>query len=286
MPTFPFFRINAFLDPAAPLQISSGNPAAVVLLTAEESDGLNDATRQSLAHELKLSETAFVTSTQAANSFHICWFTPEAEVALCGHATLAAGQALLSSGWASAGSVITFKTRTAGDLSVITREGEIGDQPPLEMQFPLLSTRTAFKPEHIAQLRAALRVDASEVEDMFQTEFDTVVIARGEQVVRGMKPDMGLLRHVKTRGVIVCAKSSGDALFVSRFFAPRVGIDEDPVTGSAHSVLAAVFLTNGETCNARQLSKRGGLLRVKRGTKDRVFIGGWTKVVVNGEVSI
>ncbi len=215
MPRTPCFQIDAFTD--RPFR---GNPAAVCLL-AEEAD---DAWMQSVAAEMNLAETAFV--RQLAEGYSLRWFTPEVEVDLCGHATLATAHALWTELGLSPEVPLEFHTRSG--LLTCRRNSRL-----IEMDFPALAVAPADpRPE----LLAALGIDKAWTG---RTTFDDVVGVADASLVRTLRPDFRRLADVTTRGVIVTAPVDGpDADFVSRFFAPRVGIDEDPVTGSAHCALA------------------------------------------------
>jgi PhzF family phenazine biosynthesis protein len=233
------YQVDAFAS-----RVFEGNPAAVCALES----WLDDALMQAIAEENNLAETAFFVA--AGEGFELRWFTPVAEVDLCGHATLAAAHVLFEHlGYAQ--SMITFSTRS-GDLRV-QRQGQ-----QLAMDFPAIPATACAAPEAlVAGLdRQPLEVLAAD---------DYLAVFASEAEVRAITPNHGWLSQLDLRGVIVSAP--GDAVdFVSRFFAPKYGIPEDPVTGSAHCILtpywAARLGKDGAKTNlsARQVSKRGGNL--------------------------
>ncbi|HXG59560.1 MAG TPA: PhzF family phenazine biosynthesis protein [Thermoanaerobaculia bacterium] len=242
-----------------------GNPAAVCPLDR----WLDDRLMQSIAAENNLSETAFFVPT--AKGFHLRWFTPVAEVDLCGHATLAAAHVVFGTlGWPK--DAVTFATRS-GDLTV-TRDGD-----RLWMDFPSRPPRPVEAP---AALLDGLRVAPVEV----LAADDWVVVLRDEAAVRSIAPDFPRLRQAGLRGVTVTARGE-TADFVSRFFAPGLGIDEDPVTGSAHCELAPYWAPKlgSSRMRAQQVSKRGGeVLCELRG--DRVLLGGTAITFMEGWIDV
>lgn len=256
----PFYWVDAFSH-----TLFSGNPAAVCLLE----DWPEDATLQAIATENKLAETAFVVCRPEAVLLR--WFTPKTEVALCGHATLATAHVLFSyRAWPS--DMIRFLTRQSGELAVTRRE------QLLEMNFP---SRAFCKIQPPAGLAEALNITPL---DVYDSEEDLLVLAENEKIVRELSPDFQKLEGIACRGVIVTA--AGDATdFVSRFFAPRIGIDEDPVTGSAHCVLIPFWAKRlGKTeLLARQVSKRGGTLFCRH-QGSRVHIAGHAVLYLEGEL--
>jgi predicted PhzF superfamily epimerase YddE/YHI9 len=257
--------VDAFTDHAF-----SGNPAAVAVLETEPDDDW----MQAIAAELNLSETAFVLPLEHPEAeFRLRWFTPGTEVDLCGHATLAAAHCLLDDGVAGP---IRFLTRS-GVLSV-NRTGAV-----LTMDFP------ARPPVPIAipgGLTVAL--GAEPVWTGRGGTDDLLCELRDEDTVRDLTPDIAALIGVEARGVIVTARADAgrDYDFVSRFFAPRVGVAEDPVTGSAHTVLAPYWADKlgRATLSGFQASRRGGRIGVDlRG--DRVVLSGQAVSVLDGELS-
>ncbi len=259
----PIVQVDAFTS--TPF---SGNPAAVCILAVER----DAAWMQNVAREMNLSETAFLSARQ--DGFDLRWFTPTVEVDLCGHATLASAHVLWETGRLANDASARFHTRS-GLLTAERRADWI------EMDLPALPEETAEAPRGLAEaLGAAPRY-------VGRSRFAHLVEVEGEDAVRSLRPDFGRLRAIDTRGVIVTGRSSDPAFdFVSRFFAPAVGVDEDPVTGSAHCALAPYWSRHlGKTkLMARQVSARGGVLRL-RVDGNRVGIGGQAVTVVRGELS-
>lgn len=276
----PIYIINAFTPSISPTALNRGNPAAIVLLTGSESTQLSDKARQALAQELNLSETAYVTCGATAGRFKLRWFTPKVEVKLCGHATLAAAAALVRHGWVSWGAVVTFET-LSGDLMVQTPLEE-GDD--FQMKFPALYTEDLTDGVVRERLVRGLGVEEGRVERVLRSQYDAVVIVKGGGDVRGLKVDAEVLKEVKVRGVIIGAREREG--YVCRFFAPRVGIEEDAVTGSAHCVLATVFVKVGDQVQATQVSERGGWVGVRRPNEHVVELSGGVRTVICGVVEI
>jgi PhzF family phenazine biosynthesis protein len=244
------FQVDAFTS-----KLFSGNPAAVCLLDVWP----EDETMQAIAAENNLSETAFLVKNDSG--FDLRWFTPTVEVALCGHATLASAFVLYHCcGWS--GAAIEFQTRHSGRL-VVSRRDHL-----YEMDFPARPVHDIATPPG---LLAALGVTAGRVHGSAE---DLLVVLDSEKTVRGIVPDMANLGEIECRGVIVTAPGDRSD-FVSRFFAPRVGVSEDPVTGSAHCVLIPYWsgVLNKKDLYALQVSKRGGEVH-GRHRKERVCISG------------
>ena len=255
-------QVDAFTD-----KPFGGNPAAVVFLDRERAPEW----MQSVAMEMNLSETAFL--LVEGDGWRLRWFTPSVEVDLCGHATLASAHALWEEGRAPKSGQIRFFTKS-GELRAASRDGVI------ELDFPAT-------PAEIAEPPAEL-VKAMGVSPQFcgRTRFDWFFLLSSESSVRLLAPDFKALGRATERGVIVTARSSSDDCdFVSRFFAPAAGIDEDPVTGSAHCALGPFWAERlaKKTLQARQVSRRGGALSV-RVDGERVFIGGRAATTVRGEL--
>jgi PhzF family phenazine biosynthesis protein len=256
----PLFIVDAFTD--KPFR---GNPAAVCLLDAAR----ETAWMQRLAGEMNLSETAFVWPDQGG--WRLRWCTPRVEVDLCGHATLAASHVLWQTARAGGDSAIEFLTRS-GKLTVC----QTGDG--MVMDFPAVRCVACDDP---GDLCAALGVAARAI---VGNQMDYLVEVGDESIVRECRPDFARLAALPVRGVMVTSRGdSPEYDFVSRFFAPRVGVPEDPVTGSAHCCLGPYW---GERLNKADLvgyqaSARGGVVRVGvRG--DRVLLGGQAVTVVSG----
>ena len=260
-------QIDAFAD-----RPYSGNPAAVCLLEEER-----DSTwMQAVAAEMNLSETAFV--RPASDGFDLRWFTPAVEVDLCGHATLAAAHALWSEARLPGGEQVSFQTRS-GTLTA-TRQGDL-----IELDFPATGPGPArLAAGQIADLGNALGIKP---EHVAESAFDLLVVVSSEDLVRGLKPDFPRLRELPSRGVIVTSISDDPRFdFVSRFFAPGVGVDEDPVTGSAHCCLGPYWserLGKAEM-TAFQVSSRGGVVNVRM-AGERVLLGGSAVTVFRGELT-
>src|SRR5438128_568330 len=222
----------------------AGNPAAVCVLS-----GPRDASwMQDVAREMNLSETAFLLAHDAG--YRLRWFTPAAEVALCGHATLASAHVLWEDGHLAAGAPARFHTQSG-----------------------LLT----------AGLALALGVTPCWTG---RSNFDYLLEVDSEATVRALEPDFAALRRVEARGVIVTSRATTPGYdFVSRFFAPRVGVDEDPVTGSAHCALTPFWSERLQRAElmAYQASLRGGVLRVRL-AGDRVGLAGQAVTVLRGEL--
>ncbi|HEY0787831.1 MAG TPA: PhzF family phenazine biosynthesis protein, partial [Thermoanaerobaculia bacterium] len=227
------FQVDAFAD-----RVFEGNPAAVVPLDA----WLDDPVMQAIAEENNLSETAFF--VPAGEGFALRWFTPGGEVDLCGHATLATAHVVYTR-LGHSRPAVRFETRS-GELIVMRRDGG------LTMDFPAAPPRPADAPQALA---AGLGKEPKEI----LAAFDWVAVYESEEDVRALAPDFARLETVGLRGVV--ATAPGRAVdFVSRCFFPKLRIDEDPVTGSAHCEMApywAARLGRNEL-RARQVSKRGG----------------------------
>jgi PhzF family phenazine biosynthesis protein len=259
----PLFHVDAFTD-----RPFAGNLAAVCILQSMK----EDSWLQAVAREMNLSETAFL--VKQPDHFDLRWFTPSVKVDLCGHATLAAAHIIWQQGHA-AGDEIRFSTRS-GMLKAM-RHGD-----DIVLDFPSM-------PEEAAPAPTGL-VDALGVSPRYigKNRFDYLVEVDSEDVLRRMAPDFKRLANVPVRGIIVTSRSTGIRFdFVSRFFAPASGIDEDPVTGSAHCCLGDFWrkrLGKSELV-AFQASARGGVVKV-RVTKDRAFLGGQAVTVARGELLV
>ena len=256
------YQVDAFAS-----ETFRGNPAAVCLLD----DWLEDGQLQAIAAENNLAETAFL--VPAEGEWLLRWFTPVQEVALCGHATLASAYVLFACcGWP--GREIRFQTRHKGCL-IVTRK-----QERLELDFPASQLKPMEMPVSLAGLFAADGVET------YRADEDIMVVLDDEAAVRSAVLDLGELAKVECRGLILTAPGE-EVDFVSRFFAPRYGIPEDPVTGSAHCALAPYWcrrLGKAEV-EARQLSARGGELRC-RWEGERVKISGNAVLYLTGKIQI
>ena len=256
------FQVDAFTD-----KLFAGNPAGVCILSEPRDEGW----MQNVAREMNLSETAFLLKEQ--DGFNLRWFTPAVEVDLCGHATLASAHILWEEGYLKPEEQARFNTRSG----LLTAERQ---DDWIEMNFPATPEEPAEAP---ADLIEALGVPAAYVG---KNRFDYLVEVDSEEVVRNMQPDFTLLAKVSARGIMVTSiPSTQDYDFVSRFFAPQVGINEDPVTGSAHCCLGPYWSKRLEKNEfvAYQASPRGGIMRV-RVDGDRVHLGGQAVTVLRGEL--
>jgi PhzF family phenazine biosynthesis protein len=256
------YVVDAFTD--APFR---GNPAGVVLLAA--GDVRSNEWMQQVAAEFRHSETAFVAEREDG-SVDLRWFTPAVEVDLCGHATLAAAHVLHTvSGLDS----MTFHTRSGTLHASVTAEG-------IALDFPAQRTVTLPAPTGLAD---ALGVDVAEVHS---DGSDLVVDLPAADAVASLQPDLAALADIDCRGVVVTAPAAvDDHDFVSRFFGPRVGVPEDPVTGSAHCTLGPLWAgrLGRTTLVGVQLSLRGGRVGVDvRG--DRVMLRGRAVTVLAGDL--
>jgi PhzF family phenazine biosynthesis protein len=245
----------------------SGNPAGVCLLPQAK----DDKWMQNVAREMNLSETAFLVGQE--NGFHLRWFTPAVEVALCGHATLASAHILWETGTLQKGEIAQFHT-LSGLLTAVQK----GDW--IQMDFP---TRPEEMVEAPAGLREALGVNARYVG---KNVYDYIVEVENEAEVRRLDPDFNRLKRMPVRGIIVTSRAdSVEFDFVSRFFAPGAGVDEDPVTGSAHCCLGPYWgkKLGKQEMLAYQASPRGGVVRVTL-AGDRVLLEGQAVTVLRGEL--
>ena len=226
----------------------AGNPAAVCILQEAPDEGW----MRDVAREMNLSETAYL-APQPGGAYSLRWFTPAVEVDLCGHATLASAHVLWQDGHLPGDQQARFDTRS-GRLTADRR----GDW--IEMDFP---AKVAARCDAPAEMVSALGLPRAKFTG--KNAFDYLVEADSEETVRALSPNFSALRSLPVRGVIVTARSSSAQFdFVSRFFAPAVGVDEDPVTGSAHTALGPYWAeVLGKTdFTAYQASARGGVVRV------------------------
>jgi PhzF family phenazine biosynthesis protein len=247
----------------------SGNPAAVCVLPAPADPGW----MQAIAREMNLAETAFLV-LRGDGGYDLRWFTPAAEVDLCGHATLASAHVLWEDGRLPPAAEARFHTRSG--LLTARRAGEW-----IEMDFPAEPATSDSAPRALLD---ALGVHAERAGHSARLDYRLIEV-RDEDTVRRVAPDMGALAGA-ARGIIVTAQAGSAGVdFVSRFFAPALGVDEDPVTGSAHCVLAPYWSERlgKEAMVGAQLSARGGTVRV-RVAGDRVMLGGQAVTVMRGEL--
>jgi len=254
------YQVDAFAE-----RLFSGNPAAVCPLE----QWLEDEILQNIAMENNLAETAFY--VKQGDKYEIRWFTPGSEVDLCGHATLAAAYVLFNhEGHKS--DIIRFHSPRSGKLTV-KQTGEL-----LTLDFPSDIYRSV---EISPELTACFDIKPIKA---FKGKTDYMLIFENEQQIRSLTPHLSEISKIEARGIIATAK--GEYVdFVSRFFAPQVAIDEDPVTGSAHTTLAPYWAQrlNKEELSALQLSKRGGSL-ICRYIGDRVEISGKAQLYLEGYI--
>jgi PhzF family phenazine biosynthesis protein len=246
----------------------TGNPAAVCVLDAPRPDEWLRA----VAQEMNLSETAFLTPCNG--DYNLRWLTPAVEVDLCGHATVASAHVLWQDAHLPQGRQARFHTRSG--LLTADRRGEW-----IELDFPAKVAAEIEAPEGMLR---ALGVERANF--VGKNAFDYFVEIDSEQTLRGLSPDHSTLRKLPVRGIIVTARSSTPEFdFMSRFFAPGSGIDEDPVTGSAHTALGPYWAERlgRSELTAFQASPRGGVVRVTV-AGDRVLLGGQAVTVMTGEL--
>jgi PhzF family phenazine biosynthesis protein len=258
----PIILVDAFTE-----RPFSGNPASVCILEKLR----EDSWMQKVAREMNLSETAFLVKRPLG--YDLRWFTPETEVDLCGHATLASAHVLWEDGHLALDEAVQFSTRS-GILTCRMKEGWI------EMDFPAEPEKTTVAPPELITALGVIPVYVG------KNRFDYLIEIESEKVLRSLTPDYTMLRTVPMRGVIVTARSIMKKYdFVSRFFAPRVGINEDPVTGSAHCCLGPYWQKKMRQYAffAYQASARGGELQVTV-QADRVHLSGRAVTVLRGEL--
>ena len=252
------YQVDAFTD-----KPFKGNPAAVCILDSEpQVKWMLD-----VANEMNLAETAFLVPKN--NGYSLRWFTPESEIDLCGHATLASAHILWEKGYLEKEEEAVFSTKS-GLLTAKYNYGWI------ELNFPATPEEKADVPPELTEALAVNLVYTG------KNIFDYIIEVESEDEVKNIKPDFTKLMKVQMRGVIVTAQSS-EYDFVSRFFAPEIGIFEDPVTGSSHCCLGPYWKKRlgKDTFLAYQASKRGGVLKVQV-SRERVLISGKAVTVMEG----
>ena len=256
----PFYQVDSFTG-----RLFRGNPAGVVLMK----DWLPEQIMQAIAAENNLSETAFV--HPRGNAFELRWFTPDIEVDLCGHATLASAYVIFSEGLAH-GDAIQFATKV--DVLTVRRQGAV-----IQMDFP---ARPAESVPIGTQIVAALGARPREL----LKSRDLMAVFESEGDVAGLEPEFDLVAGLDALGVIATAPGR-KVDFVSRFFAPRAGVREDPVTGSSHCTLIPYWSgrLGKEKLLARQISRRGGEIHCED-HGDRVVIGGEAALYLRGEIDV
>jgi PhzF family phenazine biosynthesis protein len=264
VPSQRFSQVDAFTQ-----HPFAGNPAAVCLLPVARDAGW----MQRVAREMNLAETAFL--VRRPDGFDLRWFTPTLEVDLCGHATLASAHTLWEDGQLSPSAEARFHTRSG--VLTATRHDQL-----IWLDFPATPSRPEAAPPEIERGLGA------GVKPVYvgRTIFDYLLELESESAVRALTPDLEALKRLGTRGVIVTARSNDAAYdFVSRFFAPRSGIAEDPVTGSAHCGLGPYWSGrfHKQELVGYQASERGGVVRVRL-EGDRALLGGHAVTVLRGEL--
>lgn len=261
----PIWQVDAFTDKAF-----HGNPAAVCLLDRMPDDAL----LQAIAAENNLSETAFLLPEPEGECFRLRWFTPATEVTLCGHATLASAHVVFNH-LDSRLETVRFQT-LSGELTV--RRGDNG----FIMDFPARPCSSApFSAETFQQALGQRPVA------VYRSQEDWLAEYPDQASVQALQPDFAAIAKLPCRGLIATAPGNNPRHFVSRFFAPAVGVDEDPVTGSAHCALVPFWhqKTGEREFLAEQLSTRGGRLQC-RYMDDRVELGGQTVEVLSGTLNL
>ncbi len=256
------YQADAFTD-----QPFKGNPAAVVIMESP----MSDEWMQALAEENNLSETAFLKLTK--EGYALRWFTPAAEVKLCGHATLASAHILWENGYVSPDQAIHFETLSG---TLITRKSGAW----IEMDFPSEAAEVVPAPPLLSEALNTEWVACG------KNRMDYLLELPDEASVRSLQPDFRTLKDLGTRGLIVTAKAEGKAYdFVSRYFAPSFGIDEDPVTGSTHCCLSPWWAQKlgKHALTGYQASKRGGTVRT-HWKGDRVLLQGQAVTIFEGEL--
>ncbi|MGG6294814.1 PhzF family phenazine biosynthesis protein [Leptolyngbya sp. AN02str] len=257
-------QVDAFTS-----QPFAGNPAAVCVLPEPK----GDRWMQQVAQEMNLSETAFL--LKQGDGFTLRWFTPMVEVALCGHATLASAHTLWSEGHLAPEQEARFHTRSG--LLTARRDADW-----IELNFPATPCEPTQAPTPLLE-----SLGIATAKFVGKNKFDYLIEVESEAVVRQLQPDFTRLRTLPVRGVIVTSRADADSEFdfISRFFAPGSGINEDPVTGSAHCTLAPYWRDrlNQSTFLAYQASARGGVLKI--GIEgDRVLLRGQAVTVMRADL--
>jgi PhzF family phenazine biosynthesis protein len=256
------FQVDAFTD-----KPFAGNPAAVCVLP----EPAEERWMQHVASEMNLSETAFL--VEQDEGYRLRWFTPAVEVELCGHATLASAHILWEQGFLAADSPARFYT-LSGLLSAVRKDAWI------EMDFPAEPETQADFPQDVVKAFGA------KARYVGKNRFDYLVEFDSAEIVRKMTPNFSLLSEVSGRGFIVTSRSDSDPYdFISRFFAPAAGVNEDPVTGSAHCCLGPYWankLGKNELIGY-QASTRGGVVKVWIGD-ERVYLGGQAVTVMRAKL--
>ena len=266
--SFRISQVDAFTD-----RPFAGNPAVVCVLA----EPVEDQWMQDVAAEMNLSETAFALRLGSERKFNLRWFTPKSEVDLCGHATLATAHVLWDEGHLPINEPARFETRSG---LLTARRGPSG----IELDFPAEPIEGSITdPDVLASLRLAV---PAQIRFVGRNRFDLLVEVEDEDQVRALQPDIRRLEQLPVRGVIVTSRAASREFdFVSRFFAPRLGVDEDPVCGSAHCCLGPYWGEKlGRTeLTGHQVSQRGGIVRVRIEGR-RIALIGRAVTVLRGEL--
>jgi len=261
-----FYKLKYFIVDAFAERVFTGNPAAVVILE----DFISDNILQEIASEINLSETAYL--FRKKDIYSLRWFSPVREVDLCGHATLAYAHVLWEKGIMGLDQIARFNTRSG---MLVARNID----NCIEMDFPLDVPDITECPEEI--------INGLQITPVYtgKSRFDYFIEVGSEDIVRSIVPDIEIIKKVDCRGIIVTSNAKSiDYDFISRFFAPRFGISEDPVTGSAHCALGPYWSRKMKKSNlvGYQASKRGGSVKVKV-TQRGVVLSGEARIVAAGE---
>ena len=259
-------RVHCFQVDAFTIEPFGGNPAAVVCVDRD----YPDEWYQIVAREMNLSETAFI--RQSAEGYSLRWFTPTVEVDLCGHATLAAAHVIWRELDLPDTEPIQFQTRSG--ILTASYQGAV-----IELDFPATVAEPANPPEELLEVLGVEHVDAG------RSHFDWLIVVEREALVHSLDPDPKRLAKIPSRGVMFTSQTDeGPYDFVSRFFAPAVGVNEDPVTGSAHCCLGPYWAARlgKQSLVGYQASPRGGEVHMRM-KGDRVVLGGQAVTVMRGE---
>lgn len=263
----PIFTVDAFTN-----EPFKGNPAAVCLLKEEIPTSL----MQSIAFELNLAETAFVLKEKDSDAYSLRWMTPVSEVDLCGHATLASSHIMWQEGVVKKDETINFNTRS-GLLTCKYNNGKI------TLDFPAIPQKKIDYPPELIDA-----IGGAKPRYVGMTKWNYIIELDSESDIRNLKPDFNMMLKLPGWGTIITAKADMEGYdFVSRFFAPEKGIQEDPVTGSAHCALAPYWQSRlgKNTFKAFQASERGGTLDIVI-EGDRVYLTGEGVTVIKGEIEV
>ena len=260
------FQVDSFTS-----EVFKGNPAGVCITE----NSLDKATMLAIATEMAVSETAFL----SLSTMQLRWFTPEVEVSLCGHGTLAVAHILREQGLCKTGDVLEFKT-LSGILTAYL------DEDNIHLQFPAPSLDMQVPPN--VDLLDCLGLTPSTLIHYAQFDTKQLIVINSESVLRDLAPDFSALVKLKGRGVVVTARSTSGVDFVSRYFAPWVGVNEDPVTGSAHCALCVYWskALDKSQLKAYQASKRGGFVQVEMVNANHVKLSGRAVTVLAGRMRI